>query len=126
VTGTSGPVCTIEFLDLDNKVLRIAARGILGSVNTMNVTIPNELLSGVYKVTTNGADAEFSKQIVNANATRISVMLNFTDYDDTELITVQITGTEVIPEFGSMYLIVAVGSLASAIVLLSRYRWGRG
>jgi hypothetical protein len=119
ITGTRGPVCTVEGFSIENKQISILAKGIMGNVNSMNVTIPSELLSGDYNVMIDGRDVEFERQIISANTTRISVEFHFSE-PDSDMIRVDISGTKVIPEFSSLALVVMAGTVAGLIV------WTRG
>jgi hypothetical protein len=113
VTGSRGSVCTQESFDQLEKKISIYAKGIRGNTNSMNVTIPTELLSGDLKVMMWGEDVEYERKELNDNATMLSFNLEF---GENEVNQVDIIGTEVIPEFGTVALIVMVGTVAGVIV----------
>jgi len=83
-----------------------------GTVGYCNVTIPNDLLWGEFTVQMDGNPPRES--IRKDNATHIS--LYFT-YDLQSTMTVQITGTEVIPEFPS-FLILPLFLVATLLAVI--------
>lgn len=106
VTGSAGAICNFESFNQEEKKLTIVSQGIKDTEGFIDVTIPNEFLSGEFKVMIDGTITEFA--INMTETTKITIPIDFSQKER----RIDIVGTHVIPEFPAFGLIIFGISLA--------------
>lgn len=118
VTSFRSISCISETFDLAQKKVSISVqRGDGNSAGSVDVTIPNELLSGNFTAQMDGNRTDFSISTVG-NTSKITVPVEF---DNNAHRNIEITGTNVIPEFPSAS-VAAIAGISSALFALRSYR----
>lgn len=131
--GSKGAICNfLEFVQEEKKI-SIIARGVNGTKTSIDVTIPNELLSGEFKVMVDGRSTEFNIKktevldIPPSDVPPSSTLTIDLDFPENEM-KIDIIGTQVIPEFPAFGLIIfaAAISLILATKLMPKSRPSTG
>lgn len=117
-THSEGAICNLEFIQQEKKI-SIIIRGVKGTESTVDVIIPHELLSGEFKVMLDGSSTQFTINRTEKDST-ITVALDFPQSER----QVDIIGTQVIPEFQVLALIIfatAISYIIFARLIPKRY-----
>jgi hypothetical protein len=88
----------------------------IGTTGMSNITIPNDMLNGVFNVTVDGGQPSYSAPPLN-NGTHTS--LYFT-YNNTIQHLIEITGTTFIPEFHPIVVIPLMAAVFFVVLLKSK------
>lgn len=112
VTNTAGK------LDSDKKTITLDITG--QGVESITFDIPRYILDSkttsgidsVFLVTYNGKMTEYQEMQSDSDSRQIKL-----DYHSAKKITFDIVGTHVIPEFGSVALVILIGSIMSILVI---------
>ncbi|MFB5628726.1 MAG: PEFG-CTERM sorting domain-containing protein [Nitrosarchaeum sp.] len=116
---TSGQVASTKGkLNSDTKTMTLDMKG--QSIESVVFTIPRSILDSksssgvdsVFVVTTNGKMVEYIELDGDSKTRRIQL-----DYPASGKASFEIIGTHIIPEFGSLALLVLVGSIVSILVI---------
>jgi phosphate transport system permease protein/phosphate transport system substrate-binding protein len=114
VTGQSSSVKVVSASIDAGKSVRVALEG----AGDVQLTLPKGMISGIAAVKAGGNDISFEE----AGSTADSTTIRFTAPQDA---TVEITGAQVVPEFG----VVASAALAASLAIgaaLARKKWQLG
>jgi outer membrane protein assembly factor BamB len=116
---TNSTITTFNTANLEtNRTIGFNVAGI-GTIGMCNITLPDDMLSGPFNVTVDG-EQPFYLAPTTSNGTHTS--LYFT-YNGTIPHTVEITGTNVIPEFPTIAILpMLIATLSITLVQLKRKR----
>jgi len=114
--STNSEVLGFEF-KLEEKQLRLRVSGKTGTVGSCQVAVPNELLSGSFTLTMDDFDlVEGTDYTQSNNGTHQIFDIEYVHSTH----TIEITGTQTIPEFSSLLLVSLF--LISSLVAVAVYR----
>ena len=116
VLETNSTVSDFDTADLETQgKMSFKVKGI-GTTGMSNITIPNDMLDGVFNVTIDGGQPSYSAPPLN-NGTHTS--LYFT-YNNTIQHLIEITGTTFIPEFHPIVVIPLMAAVFFVVLLKSK------
>jgi outer membrane protein assembly factor BamB len=113
--GTPGTTIDITRLLNPTHSINYTVTGIDGTLGMCNITIPNEMLDGIFTVLINGGNPFFGPQIVS-NGTHSS--LYFTYWQSINRI--EIRGTTAVPEFPSTLILPLLMAMSLIAVAFAR------
>ena len=119
IASNSSSVTAFAFNQTE-KTVSFKVSGETGTKGVTEVTLPKELLAGKLMVSIDGrAVAEDSNDVIvtSDNATETTLEINYHHSEH----TVEITGTNVVPEF-PVALLVMAAALGSIVVVVGKYR----
>lgn len=99
--------------DQTNKRMTFSVIGSDGTEGYFNLSLPKALLSGPWTVLLDGTDVT-SETTVTENTTQTTFHLIYNQTDH----SVQITGTNVVPEFSSLWLLMALFLILTSALLV--------
>lgn len=109
LTGSIGILCSFESFILEEKKINIVLQAAKGTTGSIDVFIPQELMTGEFNVMVDGKDAEYEIERTQEGA-KIIIEVDFPQGQR----EIDIIGTQVIPEFSTFGLII----FATAISLI--------
>jgi hypothetical protein len=123
IASNSSSVTEFAFAQAEKKV-SFKVEGESGTKGVAQVTLPKELLSGQLTVSIDGrAIAEDSNDVIVTSETASEMTLEI-NYPHSEH-TIEITGTNVVPEFPVSMLVMAValGSIVAIVIAKNKVNW---
>jgi len=111
---SKGTICDFWFIQEEKKV-SLGIRGLASSTSFLDVTVPQELLSGDFKVLVDGNEVEFKIKTTRTNST-LSLEFPFSGVSIVNK-QIDIIGTQVIPEFSTFGLVIFATAVSAVLTI---------
>jgi|CXWL01.1.fsa_nt_gi hypothetical protein len=113
ISRSPSSICHIEEFVPEEEKLVSTITGNNGYHESIEFTIPQEIMSGDFLVTTNGESTPFK---ISNDTTNTIIGIDL-DFKDTSIKTIEITSTHAIPEF-PVTILVLIASIMPVIILM--------
>ena len=101
----------------DQKKVSVVVEGESGTKGVTHISIPKSMVSGTFKVMIDGK-AMANDQVIVTSSSEIETELEV-NYSHS-VHTIDVIGTQAVPEFGSIVMVMLIVSIVSVIVISAR------